>query len=701
MEDREINYQKIVQQSPNALLVVDGNGRLIFSSDTYKRRLSNSSLDLEDVRIDHLENAIPSYSNILRLVREQGIWRGEQEIQELSGEKSIQFTVAWKILADDGTLLKFVIAQEDITQRRMLQAELASYQQHLEELVERRTHELANERERAEQASRAKSIFLANMSHEIRTPLNAVIGLAHLIKRDMHEAQQVDRIDKVIHAANHLLSLIHDVLDLSKIESGRILLACDAFSLRRLLKEVDSICRTSAVAKGLAFETVLRGDIDWVVGDVVRLRQVALNYIGNAIKFTSEGRITVVFEVEEEVADDCCAKFRLTVKDTGLGIPAAEIERLFHPFEQVQNLADGHGGTGLGLSINRRIAESMGGAVGVESAPGFGSTFWMTALLGIADEPAQDLDQEPDELRADRRLLSNYQNLRVLLAEDNEINEEITKALLAAVGIEVDVARNGQEAIDMAGIARHDLILMDMKMPVMDGVDATRAIRKMEALGRIPIIAMTANAFAEDREKCLAVGMNDFLTKPIDPDALYKMMLKWLLPSRTLDESLPIVYPNADAEGGARHSLLLVRGESPSGDPSEDFEGALASLLGRVGYDLYTSIYQADRSRFCAFLESFVSRHQGDFRGMVGAFQAGDLLRVESFAHDLKGLAGMLGMIDICESCELILFEIHKRPDGVGLEKALTHFEPVFSSGIENLIRLIERGSQMSPVSVF
>ncbi|MDZ5458067.1 response regulator [Azohydromonas lata] len=380
-------------------------------------------------------------------------------------------------------------------------------------------------RYQAEDANRAKSAFLANMSHEIRTPMNAIIGLAHLLGHEGLMPRQAEQVARIEDAARHLLSIINDILDLSRIEAGKLQLEERDFELPALLEQVRSLLSEGAAAKGLYLAVDAGGLPRWLRGDETRLRQALLNYAGNALKFTPKGGIVLRARQLQEREGRLLVRFE--VEDSGVGIDAAQLPRLFKAFEQADaSTTREHGGTGLGLAITRCLAELMGGGAGAQPREKGGSLFWFTAWLGRgAGAQAQDPAQPA---RADAELRQRHAGTRVLVAEDNVINREVALALLRAVELQVDFAENGQAALDKVVQARYGLVLMDMQMPVMDGLQATRALRALPGLQTLPVLAMTANAFAEDRAACLAAGMDDFVTKPVQPQALYATLLKWL-----------------------------------------------------------------------------------------------------------------------------------------------------------------------------
>ncbi len=378
----------------------------------------------------------------------------------------------------------------------------------------------------AEGASRAKSAFLANMSHEIRTPLNAIIGLNYLMRRDGVTPGQSARLDKIDAAGQHLLAIINDILDLSKIEAERVQLESTNFHLSAILDNVQSIIADAAREKGLAVE--IDGDAvpHWLRGDPTRLRQALLNFASNAVKFTEKGSIALRAQL---LADDGVELLvRFAVEDTGIGLTADQMPRLFEAFEQADaSTTRRFGGTGLGLAITRRLAELMGGDCGVESTPGAGSTFWFTARLQRG-HGVKLLLPASGNVGAEVQLRLRHRGARVLLVEDNEVNLEVALAMLHGVGLDVDTALDGHAAVAKAKTSDYDLILMDIQMPGMSGLEATRVIRTLPGWQARPILALTANAFEEDRLACEAAGMDDFIAKPMHALTLYGCLLKWL-----------------------------------------------------------------------------------------------------------------------------------------------------------------------------
>lgn len=531
----EEEQRTLIAALPDVVMRLDRDGRHLFVSENVDTLGPFTPADI--VGRTHQELGLPEHLCHFWEQSIQRVFDSGQAIEERFemplADGPHQFN--WRVVPDrdpaSGVRTVLAICR-DVTEASQAEAELARHRHHLEELVTERTAALAEAKASAEAANRAKTRFLAHMSHELRTPLAGIIGMTGLARQQASDARLAAQLDMVERASHHLLHLINDILDLSKIEAERMVLERVPFRLGGVFDSLEPLAGHRAADKGLAFGLEIEPEVaaQWLFGDPLRLKQVVLNLVDNAIKFTATGRVAVRVSQTPMGAD--VKRLRLEVQDTGIGIEPEDIERLFAPFEQADNSTTRRfGGTGLGLAISRQLVHMMGGVLDVQSRPGQGSVFWLE--LPLKQAPAgQDETREPspEALREKlRHLVQRRGNIEPLLvAEDDPVSREISTALLRLAGFEVDVACDGHEAVERAAGRRYAMVLMDMQMPRLSGLEATRRIREQGASRGALIVALTANAFDEDRLRCLEAGMDDYLTKPVQAVLLYEKLL-WLL----------------------------------------------------------------------------------------------------------------------------------------------------------------------------
>ena len=609
-----------VEQSPVVTLITDVDGIIQYANPKFSEA-TGYSLEEAVGKNPRMLNAGKQpkeiYTELWATISSGRVWRGELCNIKKNGEIYWDQTFISPVRNELGKITQFIAIKEDITERKAA-SEL-----------------LRQAKEASDVASRAKSEFLANMSHEIRTPLNASIGMAHLAMKTGLDPQQRDYIGKIHYAGGHLLGIVNNVLDLSKIESGKFDIEVAAFRFDRLLDNVAALIKEQVAAKNLELIFDLESGLpDLLKGDAMRLGQVLINYVNNAIKFTETGSITIrVRKIEESVSG---MVLRFEVQDTGIGMTPEQQSKLFQSFQQADSsTARKYGGTGLGLAISKQLAAMMGGEVGVHSKAGKGSTFWFTARLDKLSEEERVKQQEFAPLE-----LKSVAGASILLAEDNLFNQQIAKEMLELGGANVVIANNGKEVLDLVRNQRFDCVLMDMQMPEMDGLEATRLLRADPDMKGLKIIAMTANIQKADRDSCFAAGMNDFITKPFSPELFYSTIAKWL-PGGNQNFEYGILDTN---EHAAPDSPVFCLPIPESGAPN------LESCV--IDFSVLAKMVGDDPSTIREFSLKFLDSAKKGLTEIETALEHEDMATLTALGHRIKSAARMAGAKDFADLCQ-------------------------------------------------
>ena len=609
---------RAVEQSPASIVITSREGAIEYVNPSFTRITGYTRSEVlgQNPRILRTEETpVATYQELWNTILSGETWQGVLHNRCKNGDLIWEDTSISPIVGEDGEITHFVAVKEDVTERKRIEQQLETHQAHLEDLVVQRTEELSAALDAAKLADRSKDEFLANITHELRTPLSAVIGFSSLARPLSTDTRQREYLDKVNSAGKTLSGIIDDLLDLSKIAAGRMEFEAAPFSLRQLVGRTRSVISYKAQEKGLQLVERIADEVpDVLIGDPLRLEQILINLLSNAVKFTAAGRVELrigVIASEAQRVGLC-----IDIEDTGIGLSEEGISLLFKPFSQTDaSMTRKFGGTGLGLAICKRLAELMDGDISVTSREGAGSTFHVRLWFGLgqaSDLPA--VEESPAESAQVR-----YQDVRVLVVDDQPFNRDVVEGLLAAVGITPHLAEDGQQAVDAIALGSEsfDLVLMDVQMPIMDGLTATRVIRKLDGVATLPIIAMTAHTMAHEKEKGVAAGMNDHIGKPFDEAGFYRVLAKWIPRSKQRRQAVAAT-PAAAALG--LPSL-----------PGVDVRAGLALL-------------QGNEVRYRQWLGVFVAEMPVTMAKLREALAAGQSESASMSAHTLKGRTGLLGM---------------------------------------------------------
>lgn len=628
----------IIDFLPDATMVIDNKGKIIAWNREMEKMTGRKATDM--LGKGNYEYGLPFYEERRPLLidfvlypkeelekayyspikRERDLLMAETNLSVVRGGKCHLSGWARPLYDASGEIVGAIECIRDVT-------ELEQYKQHLEEMIEQRTAELKQAKESAEEATRTKSEFLANMSHEIRTPMNAIIGFSNLLLKTDLSAKQFNFVNNIKTSAKYLLGIINNILDFSKIEAQRLEMESINFRLDEVIDNITNMVSAEASSKGVELLSTISNDLPLTfIGDPLRLGQILINLANNAVKFTQSGHILIKADLLNKYESKC--KVRFIVKDTGIGMSKEQIAKLFTAFSQADNsVTRKYGGTGLGLAICKRLVDMMNGEIYVESKLGQGSTFTFTCELIQQPESSDQhlifpVDNEEFKVINDR-----LKGVKVLLAEDNIINQQLAVEILKGAGLTIDIANNGKEAVEAVLMSDYDLVLMDVQMPIMSGYEAARLIRSDARYANLPIIAMTAHAMQDTKEECIEAGMNDYVNKPIDSEHLFLVLAKW-------------IKPTSGDMGGKPDMLLRQPNEQvhmnhlPKNLPGIDIPSGIKRLNGNS--KLYKKL-----------LLDFSETYASSAKEIKSMLNKGDIDTAARMCHTLIGVAGNLSAYGI------------------------------------------------------
>ena len=619
------------------------------------------------------------FENLWQVIGAGQVWRGEICNRNRAGGLYWVSATIVPLLDEQGRPEQYIAIRTEITERVRAERALEEVNQNLENTILRRTEALEDATQTASLASRAKSDFLSNMSHEMRTPMNSILGMSYLALRASPPPKVREYLLHIHDSGKYLLDLISNILDFSKIEAGKLDVEQVDFLLPAVFEEVVRLLGETAQRKGLQFEVELDARLQRPFkGDPLRIRQILLNYAGNAVKFSSKGVIRLTAKVGPQGPDS--GEVLLQVTDQGMGMTPEQASQLFQPFHQADTSTTRRfGGTGLGLAICRELATLMGGQVGVDSQPGVGSTFWCRLRLAPGEMPDKR-EHESDFGALDERWGPQLKGCRILVVDDNVVNQTVARQLLQTTGATVELADDGQQALDRLQSLVVDCVLMDVQMPVMDGLEATRRIRAQPRLKHLPVIAMTANASPQDQRVCLAVGMNDYLTKPVEPKHLLATVARWVggpagLPVQAPPKGLPapVTKPIPDAVPGSVLASMPVSAPNAERAPDDPI----------LDPQVLRTLTRGSASALAPIVKVFETMMDRTLVELQQALAARDAQRLGQLGHKAKSSAAALGAQGLARHCH-------------ALETAMRATEPDLAVAAE----LVQQIQRLSPLVV-